>query len=563
MSDAQESSPEPTGLRHRRSLQGFCVFAMYLGASVVIWGIPVVGHLGSRYVAMARNGDVDQGRWFLGWTPWALAHAQSPLHTPFLFAPNGIDLSWSAFVPGPAIVAWPVTAAFGTLVSYNVWMLVAPALAAWGAYLVCRRITDRLWPSVAGGYLFGFSVYVAWQIADGHLNLVLIFPVPLAVYLVIRRVEGSLGRWAFLALLTLTLLGLFSVSTEVFATCAFFGAIAFVIAWLLAGRDRDRVARVALLTLGAYAITGLLVIPYVAPALSTQPPNLVRPRAAADLLGFVVPRDQTLIGGTAMASTMDRFTAPVRADGSYLGIAGLAVLVGFAVTERRRRSTWGLLAFVAIAMVLSLGAVLTIGGRSSISLPFSVLTHLPLIRNAHADRFTAYTGLALGVIAAIWVARAHGRTAWIRWAIVIVAALTLVPSVRTPPWHFDDRTPAFFASGTYAGYLQPNEIVAVIAYTKGESMSWQATTDFAFRLPWAYIGIGSLASQGESTGEDLVAKNRTTLPSVDGFQRSLADHDVTAVVIDDAALPTFEGLVTSAGLMPVYRGEGVSLWRFD
>jgi hypothetical protein len=562
MSDAEGSSPEPTGLRHRRSLEGLTAFVMYAAASVLIWGIPVIGHLSSRYVAMARNGDVDQGRWFLGWTPWALAHGQSPLYTPYLFAPNGIDLSWSAFVPGPAIVAWPVTAGFGTLVSYNLWMLLAPALAALAAYLVCRRVTDRFWPSVAGGYLFGFSVYVAGQIAGGHLNLVLIFPVPLAVYLAIRHVEGSLGRWVFLGLLMVTLLGMFSISTEVFATCAFFGAIAFALAWVVAGSDRPRIARTALLTLAAYAIAGLLVLPYVAPALRNQPPNLVRSRTAADLLGFVVPRDQTLIGGTAMASVTDRFTDPVRADGSYLGIAGIAVLVGFAITERRRRSTWGLLAFVAIVMILSLGAVLTIRGRPSITLPFSILTHVPLIKNAHADRFTAYAALALGTIAAIWVARARGRAVWIRWPIVVVTALMLLPSVRTPPWHFEDRTPAFFSSGAYASSLRPDEIVAVIAYGKGESMSWQATTDFAFRLPWAYIGIGSLASQGESTGADLTAKNRTTFPSVDGFRRSLAEHDVTAVVIDDAALPTFEGLVRAAGLARVYQGEGVSVWRF-
>jgi hypothetical protein len=269
-----------------------------------------------------------------------------------------------------------------------------------------------------------------------------------------------------------------------------------------------------------------------------------------------------LIGGSVMASITDRFTDPVREDDSYVGIGGIALLVGFAITERRRRSTWGLLGFVAIAIVLTLGSVLTIRGRPSITLPFSILARLPLIKNAHADRFTAYVALAVGVIAAIWVARARGRALWIRWPIVIVTAIVLLPSVRTPPWHFEDRTPAFFSTGTYTTYVQPNEIVAVIAYTKGESMSWQATTDFAFRLPWAYIGIGSLASQGESTSADLTAKNRINLPSVDAFVRNLAEHDVTAVVIDDAALPTFEDLVRSAGLTPVYRGEGVSVWRF-
>jgi hypothetical protein len=562
MSDAEESSPAPNGLRHRRSVAGLAAFMMYLAGSIAIWGIPEIAHLGSRYVAIARNGDVDVYRWFLGWTPWAIAHGQSPLHTSYVFAPNGIDLTWTTFVPGPAIVSWPITALFGTLVSYNVWMLLAPALAAWAAYLLCRRITDRFWAAIAGGYLFGFSVYVAGQMASGHPNLILIFPVPLAVYLVVRRVQGSLGRSAFAATLTVTLLGLFSISTELFATTAFFGMIAFLIAWIVAGVDRGTIARTALSTLGAYAITGLIVLPYVAPALRSQPPNLVRSRAAADLLGFVIPRDQTLIGGTAMASISERFTIPVRADGSYLGIAGIAVLVGFAISDRRRRSTWGLLAFVAVAALLSLGSVLNIRGQPSITLPFSILTHEPLIKNVHADLFTMYAALGTAVIATIWLAGARGRAVWIRWPIVIAMAVMLLPSVRTPPWHFEDRTPVFFSSGTYARYLQPDEIVAVIAYGKGESMSWQATSDFAFRLPWGYVGIASLASQGESTGADLTAKNRTRLPSVDGFARSLSEHDVTAVVIDDAALPTFGDLVRSAGLVPVYRGEGVSVWRF-
>jgi hypothetical protein len=562
MSDAEDSSPEPTGLRHRRSLHGLVAFAMYLAASVAIWGMPVIGHLGSRYLAMQRNGDVDVYRWFLAWTPWAIAHGHSPLHTAYVFAPNGIDLTWTTFVPGPAIVVSPITALFGTLVSFNVTMLLAPALAGWAAYLACRRITGRFWPSVAGGYLFGFSTYIGGQMMGGHPNLILIFPVPLAAYVVIRDAEGSLNTWASVGLLTLTLLGLFFTSMEVFATTAFFGAVAFVIAWILGGPDRRTVMRTATHVVGAYAIIGLFLVPYLGPALDTEPSNLVRTGASADLLGIVVPRDQALIGGTTMASISGRFTDEVRADGSYLGLAGVAVLVGFAITERRRRSTWGLIAFVLIAVVLSLGPILRVAGQPSITMPFSVLTHLPLIKNAHADRFTMYVALSTALIAAIWLARAEGRAVWLRWPIVGLTAVMLLPSVRTPPWHFEDRTPMFFSSGTYARYLQPDEIVAVIAYGKGESMSWQATSDFAYRLPWGYLGISSLASQGESTGEDLTAKNRTTLPSVEAFRQSLADHDVTAVVIDDAALPTFEDLVRSAGLVEVDAEGGVSVWRF-
>ena len=84
-----------------------------------------------------------------------------------------------------------------------------------------------------GGFLFGFSTYIN-QHMRAQLNLVLIFFVPLAVYLVIRRVESSIGRIVFVVLLALVLAGQFSTSTEVFATMTLFGALAYVGALLVA-----------------------------------------------------------------------------------------------------------------------------------------------------------------------------------------------------------------------------------------------------------------------------------------------------------------------------------------
>ncbi len=563
--DPEPSSPERAGSpgpRHARALTAFGAFLMYLAASVLIWGIPVVGHLQSRYVAIGRVADPDYFRWALGWTPWALAHGHSPFHTGHVFAPEGIDLTWSTLIPGPAAVMWPITRTFGTLASYNVLMLAAPALAAWGAFLVCRRVTDRFWPSVVGGYLFGFSSYMAAGMSS-HPNLVLIFPAPLAVYLVIRRVEGSLGAWAFVGLLALTLLGLFSISPELFATTTLFGGIAFVAAWLAADGGRGAIVRAAASTAAALAIVAALVlVPYVLPALGTTPSNLERSGASADLLGFVIPRDQTLVGGVWLRSVSDPFTARVTGDGSYLGIAGLAIVVGFAITERRRRSTWALVAFVVAGMVLSLGSVLRIRGVPSVPMPHALLAHLPLIEHAAPDRFPAYVSLAVGVIAAIWLARAHGKSVWARWSLVVVTAVMLLPSIRTPPWHFTDRTPTFFSSGASSTVLRPDEIVAVIAEGRGENMSWQASAGFTFRMPWGYVGIAALAPQGESTGEDLFAKEGRAIPAPRSFARALARHQVTAVVLADAALPAYEAVVRSVGLEDVYRGEGVSVWRF-
>src|SRR5919106_6475003 len=99
----------------------------------------------------------------------------------------------------------------------------------------------------------GFSAYMAGQMY-GHVNLVLIFPAILGVYVVVRRVQGSLGPVAFVGFLALTIVGLFSVSTELVATASLFGAIALLGAWAFGGAGRGRILRAGLQTGAAYVL---------------------------------------------------------------------------------------------------------------------------------------------------------------------------------------------------------------------------------------------------------------------------------------------------------------------
>src|SRR5207253_473088 len=98
------------------------------------------------------------------------------------------NLAWVTALPGPSLLLAPVTLAFGPIVSSNLLALAAPALAAWAAYLLCHHLTGRFWPSIAGGFVFGFSSYEMAQMR-GHLNLLLTFPIPLAVLLVVRQLD--------------------------------------------------------------------------------------------------------------------------------------------------------------------------------------------------------------------------------------------------------------------------------------------------------------------------------------------------------------------------------------
>ncbi len=399
----------------------------------MLWGSHVLSHPGSRYVGLGQS-DAKLYLWLLYWWPYALLHGMNPLVTHIAWSPQGVNMAWVTGLPGPSLLMAPITLTVGPVVSQNVLMLLAPPLAGWAAYLVCRRVTRSFWPSIAGGYLFGLSTYLVNQM-QGHVNLVLVFPVPLCVYLVIRRLDGDIGPVAFILLLAAALVGQFSISTEVFATFTLLGGLALAGVVLLGGRDlRTKLLPVVGWIGGAYLLALVVLSPYLYLALKGIPAGPVRleEKASTDLLGFVVPRSRTLLGGSAFSSFTRAFTLNNVEDGSYLGIPLLAVIVAFAWMERRRRTTWLLLALLLAAVILSLGPVLHVHGRPTIPLPGTLLAHIPIAQDALPQRLTLYVWLVLAVVVALWLAHAQkGR--WVAWVVVGLAALTILPSTPTPP----------------------------------------------------------------------------------------------------------------------------------
>jgi hypothetical protein len=551
---------------HRRPWVKACVaILLYLIGSIVIWGLPVMGHLGSRYVSQ-QPWDANFFRWALAWTPWALLHGHDPLWTGVVFAPEGATLTWTTLTPAAGIVAWPLTALWGTLVAYNVILLLAPALAGWAAYLVCHRLTRRFWPSLVGGAVFAYSTYVTGQLAAGHLNLVLIFPVPLAVYLVIRRIEGSLGTTTFVTLFAGNMLTLFLISTEIFATSVLFGTLALGLAWLAAGPHREALARTSLVIGGALAIVLVIVlVPYVVPAMKGAPEGSFRDpgRTAATLVAWIMPRQDMFVGGSMFArySGDTNLTGSVPwEDGSYMDVALAAVLLGFAVTERRRRETLALIAFIVAVVVLSLGPLLHVARASAGTMPTSFLWRVPLIRNAEPRRFPLYAALALGVVAALWLARRQ-RSA-VRWGLVLLGIVLLLPRAPSPPWHPNDRVPSFFADGTFREVLGEGEEVFVIPGHAGEEMLWQSVADFSFKMPQGYIGALPRDHSGRFDRGLAVVTWNPTIPDPGSLRAWLSARGVTAVVLGDLARAKFETTLIGSGLRPAYQGGGVSVWRW-
>jgi hypothetical protein len=546
----------------RPSWKALGAYLIYQTVAFAIWVVPILSVFGREPLGRVLM-DSRYYQWALEWTPWALSHGANPLYASSVFAPTGVSMAWSAFVPGPALVAWPITAVFGPLASLNAWLAAAPALAAWAAYLVCNRLTHRFWASFAGGCLFGFSAYLSSNVNGGFMNLVLVFPIPLLVYLAIRNVEGSLRPVAFVAGFTALLVGLFSISTELFGTATVFAAIAFLGALASAKEIRRPLLRTGGLMVLSGAIAALLLLPYIHAIVVDAPDKPLRLEhklIGADLWSFIVPPPQARVGGRTFGATLQRLDAfPVGNGQRYLGVAVIVMLVGFAITERRRMSTWLLIAFIGVVVAVALGPVLRIGDTLHDWPPGRLFTYAPLIGSAVAARLSAYALLAVGIVAALWAAAARGRFGWVRWVIVVAAVFSVLPihlghaSIQ--------KIPDFVSSPQVRDVLRQDDVVFAIPWMKGDEMVWQSASGFWFKLAQGYIGPLPPNLQTGAMAGGLHMRKDSVMPSQDQFVTWIREHGVTAVVVDDRALERYGDLLRQSRLVQVYAGDEVTVWR--
>lgn len=461
-----ESSVDTSPIRRREpdgKRPALAALGMYICVSFLFFGPPVLGHLSRMYV----GGGIDPPltMWALVWWPYALRHGLNPFFTDRLWAPHGASLAWLTGVPGASLLAAPVTETLGPVAAYNVLCLLAPALAAWTAYMLCRHLTKQFWPSVLAGYVFGFSPYELGHVR-GHLNLMFICFIPLGVYLVLLRLERAFTPRVFVLCLGAVLFGQFLFSNEIFATLSVFGAMALGLAYGLAPADlKPELRSAGVHVLYAYGVAAAALSPYLYAVLTQG--ILRHPLADAevyssDLLNFVVPTPLTLIGGTALEPIARMFSGNYAEAGAYVGLPLVLVIALFARSHWQRPHGKLLLGVLGIVAVASLGPTLHIAGQPTVPLPWRLATALPVIKIALPIRFTVYTALIVAIIIALWLSAApsHRR----RWALICLAAICLLPDLRHPAWAVPAATPAFFSDRLYHRYLREGETVLIIPY---------------------------------------------------------------------------------------------------
>ena len=510
-------------------------FLACLTLSALVFGRIVLAHPVSVYVG--RGPDPQLYIWFMAWWAHAISHSVNPFLTKVIWAPSGVNLAWTANMPLAAWAVYPVTRAFGPIVSYNLVCLLSPALAGWSAFILCRYAAGCYWPALFGGLFFAFSPYVLSRML-GNVDLTLMWPIPLCAYAALRRIDGSLGARGFVTALAILIAAQFLLFAEIVASATLFGALALVLAAPAMGPpERRRLFSAAALAAVAYVAAAILVAPYLYYMFihPTAPEQIFSPwHFAIDLANLMVPTGVNQLGlAPFLAPIASRFRAELSESGAYLALPIIAIAVLYA-RERWNAPNGRLLVHLLIVIcVLAMGPRLEIGGRIVVGLPGSALTRLPLLDKALPARFMLYAYLVLAVMAAIWLAVANPRTT-ARWILALVAVPFMLPNLCAAYWSTPAAIPAFFGEGLYRQYLAPGETVVVLPYgILGEGMLWEAATNIYFRMAEGYVTFTPPVPPEQSRWPiiESLYELRGVPAAGDQFKAYLAGHDVGAVIV--------------------------------
>ena len=462
----------------------------YLAVSFVYFGARIVTHPGRALIGTGRDPEIFV--WSFAWYLHAIETWQNPFHTHVIYAPYGINLAWTTTMPGLAFAFAPVTALFGPDVSYNLAAILAPACSAFTAYLLCRYVTRSLWPSLVGGYLFGFSSYILGQ-AQGHLHMTTVFLVPLIALVALRYLRGEIDRrgfsWRIGVLFGLQLW----LSTELAVTAAAALAIGLALAYVFLGPTRARIRHIWLPLLTAVGLAALISAPllyFLAGGFESGSLNLPSD-FDADLLNFVVPEKFVWAGGHWFLSTSTRFRGGSPEAGAYLGIPTLVIIAWYATSARRSTVARYLLAALAVGVILTLGTAIVVRNQTEFWLPLHAVAGFPVLDNVLPARLALYVSLIAAVIVALWTAH---RTGWARWLLPALAVAALAPDLSRAYYVVHPARLSFFTDDLYKRCVPQNENLLIFPYgVRGDSTLWQAETNFWFRIPEGYLRPGAPA----------------------------------------------------------------------
>jgi Bacterial Ig domain len=580
-------------------------FAVYVVLAMVVYGH--FGSLGPGHMTGFIGPDETDQVWWLAWTAFALPHGHNVFSAQWQNYPAGENFGVNGSMLALGVLFMPITKLFGPVVTWNIALRLAVALSASSMCLVLRRWTTW-WPAAfVGGLLYGFSAYMAYS--DGNYLFLVFVPLPPVIFLLLHEIlvrqHWRPGRTGALLGVVCTLQ--FFVWSEVLASTVVMG-VAAVVLFLLVSRhqvaERLRYAvRAFAYSLGVGGFLLLFPVIYALAGPQSIRGTVASPATIAlfpsDLFGAFVPSSQ-------WAHSTQLTAIAQRSSALYLGLPLVVALALFAIFLRKRRSILFAGAMALIAFVLSLGPRLWVDGHeTSISLPFVVFEHRPVVGALIPVRFSLYTALFVAAMFAVGLdelwrrMRRSDRPAWLspRWRIVVtvgaLAALTAAVVTPLAPRHTQPTTPtnvssfvttaaveAIPAGSVVLAYPYPDFSGGLYFFAPYDIMLDQAVAGMRFKLIGGYgwfpspRGTGNISSPSVLKPDSVQAifdaafhGNATaqmaplSKSNVTALRVFLRKYDVqTVVVLPNGAYPAAVVSYVTAAIGPPVKSGGVTAW---
>jgi hypothetical protein len=514
-------------------LENRAALLIYLALSFFFYGLPIVRHFTTSYIGAGADPTIFL--WAIAWWPHAILNRLNPFLTAAIWAPTGCNLAWITSIPGPS-------------------------LHAFSMFLLCRYVAKRFWPALLGGLIFAFSEYTISQ-STSHMFLLFIFPAPLAILLVLRRMNQELSRTTFVTLLSIVLTFEFLSSTELFATISIFGTFAIVLAYVIWNSPIRRALEGIIFDLAVtYAILAVILSPYLYYVFAQGVPPPINPGSAFsnDLLALVMPTQVFLIGG----HTFDSSTALMGSWGEmsgYLGPGMIVVVVLFVISKWRDPVGKLLTLSLALAMLLSLGPVLHVLGSEIVPMPWWLFSKLPLTNQALPGRFGMYIYLAAALIVSIFFSE-NRYPAWLDVSLAILSVGFLAPNLSRLVVTSSTDEPMFFKSGECTRYIAAGDNVLFLPHgEQSMSLLWQAQSDFYYRIATGRVGMTPPTSARWPILQSFDS-NQAILGFTDQLKAFLGANQVKEIIVEESKHGPWPQLLAKLPITPI-AVDGVLFYR--
>lgn len=513
-------------------------------AMITAWFVAPVCNLAALDRALYW-GDVRLNVWALAWNHRVLTGRAWPYFDGNIFHPETGTLAYSEHLFGIALPMLPLhlVGASPALVYNLAWLASFPLLGL-AVHLLCRRAGLGSWGAAVAGTLAACSFVRIHH--TGHLQLLWIFGLPLAVYHLDRWRERPTPMrltWWALAALTTSLASWYLAVLTVLAHLTWWPRCVWPHRRTRAGLHAVAAALVVAAVLGVFAHA------YVGAsggAIGEMRAN------AADVASYVVPAAATPLGQALKqrGSTLPRWSFGEQT--LYVGVVVVALaMLGLVRVVRggaTRRDLWAQLGVTGgVSLLLSLGPS---AEAASVPLPFDLLASTDGLSMFRAPaRFGLLVSLTLACLAGAAVDRWRRTPARIVTVLLVLVALVDLRAshYELPPPQPETISPLYDHLAT-----MPRGVVVSLPIARLHPLPWY-DADYEWYATRHWLPIVNGYSRFEPPGYVRLAEHARAFPGDEALD-AFCGYDVRYVVVH-ASRPVADlrAAIAAAGESPRLR----------